>query len=272
MNIYYLNHLNEKLDLDSENIILQYQELFNYSWDVNTDNNKISSFSRETATISITVTVTADTEEEYTDILHNFHNVIETDIISCIPGRLYIGDQYLTCYISGDIKQDAFMGVPIQVKNLTVMTDAPFWVRESMFSFQSGGVLSSNNKRYPGGYPYRYANGLGSTYVVNPHFTDANFLLTVYGPATNPMITIGGNSYLVNIILEEGERLEIDSREETITKVLLFGEKVNAFHNRKKGQPFFQKIPSGRLAVSWPGSFSWDLTIYEERSEPRWYL
>lgn len=272
MNIYYLNHLNEKLYLDSENIILQYQELFNYSWDVNTDNNKISSFSRETATIPITVTVTADTEEEYTDILHNFHNVIETDIISCIPGRLYIGDQYLTCYISGDIKQDAFMGVPIQVKNLTVMTDAPFWVRESMFSFQSGGVLSSNNKRYPGGYPYRYANGLGSTYVVNPHFTDANFLLTVYGPATNPMITIGGNSYLVNIILEEGERLEIDSREETITKVLLFGEKVNAFHNRKKGQPFFQKIPSGRLAVSWPGSFSWDLTIYEERSEPRWYL
>ena len=59
MNIYYLNHLNEKLDLDSENIILQYQELFNYSWDANTDNDRISSFSRKTATIPVTVTVTA---------------------------------------------------------------------------------------------------------------------------------------------------------------------------------------------------------------------
>ena len=155
MNIYYLNHLNERIELDSENIILQYQALFDYSWDVNTENNRISSFTRETATIPITVTVTADTEDEYVDILHEFHSVIEKDIISCVPGRLYIGNQYLTCYISGDIKQDAFMGVPIQVKNLTVVTDAPFWVSESLFSFQSEGVLSTNNKRYAGRYAYR---------------------------------------------------------------------------------------------------------------------
>ena len=270
MNIYYLNHLNERIELDSENIILQYQALFDYSWDVNTENNRISAFSRETATIPITVTVTADTEEEYVDILHNFHSTIEKDIVSCIPGRLYIGDQYLTCYISGDIKQDAFMGVPIQVKNLTVVTDEPFWVSESLFSFQSEGVLSTNNKRYAGRYAYRYANGLGSADVVNPHYADANFLLTIYGPVTNPMVTIGGNAYLVNIILEAGERLEIDSREETVTKVMMFGERVNAFHNRKKGQTFFKKIPPGRLTVSWPGNFNWDLTIYEERSEPKW--
>lgn len=270
MNIYYLNHLNERLELDSDNIILQYQELFDYSWDVETENNKISSFSRETATIPITVTVTADTEEEYVDILHNFHSTIEKDIVSCIPGRLYIGDQYLTCYISGDIKQDAFMGVPIQAKNLTVVTDEPFWVSVSMFSFETEGISSSKNKRYPGAYPYRYANGLNSTYILNPHFTDANFLLTIYGPVTNPLVVIGGNSYLVNIVLESGERLEIDSRTETITKVMAFGEKVNAFHNREKGKTFFQRIPPGRQSVSWTGKFGWDLTIYEERSEPKW--
>lgn len=270
MNIFYLNHLNKRLDLDSENIILQYQELFDYSWDVNTQNNRISSFTRENATIPITVTVTADTEDEYIDILHEFHSVIEEDIISCVPGRLYIGNQYLTCYISGDIKQDAFMGVPIQVKNLTVVTDAPFWVSESLFSFQSEGVLSSDNKRYPGAYPYRYANGLGSAYIVNPHYTDANFLLTIYGPVTNPMISIGGNAYLVNTILEAEERLEIDSREETVIKVMMFGERINAFHNRQKGRTFFKKIPPGRQVVSWPGNFNWDLIMYEERSEPKW--
>lgn len=269
MNVYYINHLNERIDLDSENIILQYQELFDYSWDAETNNDKIYSFSRKTAAIPITVTVTADTEE-YADILHNFHSIIEKDIISCIPGRLYIGNQYLGCYISGDIKQDAFMGVPIQVKNLTVVTDKPFWVSEETFSFQAEGISSSDNKRYPASYPYRYANGLNSTYIINEHFTDANFLLTVYGPVVNPLVIIGGNSYLVYIVLEEGERLEIDSREETVMKVMVFGESVNAFHNRAKGKTFFHKIPPGRQSVSWTGKFGWDLTIYEERSEPKW--
>lgn len=44
MDVYYINHLNEKILLDSENVILKYQELFNYSWDADTDNGKITSF------------------------------------------------------------------------------------------------------------------------------------------------------------------------------------------------------------------------------------
>ena len=59
MDVYYINHLNEKILLDSENVILKYQELFNYSWDADTDNGKITSFTREMATYPITVTVTA---------------------------------------------------------------------------------------------------------------------------------------------------------------------------------------------------------------------
>lgn len=113
MDVYYINHLNEKILLDSENVILKYQELFNYSWDADTDNGKITSFTREMATYPITVTVTADSDEEFADILNNFHSIVVKDIINHKPGRLYIGDQYLSCYISGDIKTDAFMGVPI---------------------------------------------------------------------------------------------------------------------------------------------------------------
>lgn len=123
MDVYYINHLNEKILLDSENVILKYQELFNYSWDADTDNGIITSFTREMATYPITVTVTADSDEEFADILNNFHSIVVKDIINHKPGRLYIGDQYLSCYISGDIKTDAFMGVPIQVKNLTVVKE-----------------------------------------------------------------------------------------------------------------------------------------------------
>lgn len=111
---------------------------------------------------------------------------------------------------------------------------------------------------------------MNNTYIQNPHFTDVNFTLVIYGPVANPQVIIGDKSYLVNIVLEQGERLEIDSRTRTVTKVSKNGEKVNAFHNREKGKTFFKKIPPGRQKVVWSGKFDWDLTIYEERSEPRW--
>lgn len=131
-------------------------------------------------------------------------------------------------------------------------------------------ITSSDNKRYPGSYPYRYANGLSSNYIINPHFTDANFQLIIYGPVVNPQVTIGSTPYLVNIVLEEGEYLIIDSRSETITKVMNKGERINAFHNRQKGRKFFQKIPPGRQLIAWTGKFDFDLIIFEERGEPRW--
>ena len=82
MDIFYENHLGDRIDLDSDNIILQYQELFDYSWDADTINGRISSFYRESATIPVTVTVTADTAEEYDNILNNFHGIVSKDVLN----------------------------------------------------------------------------------------------------------------------------------------------------------------------------------------------
>ena len=46
------------------------------------------------------------------------------------------------------------------------------------------------------------------------------------------MVTIGGVSYLVNAILEEGEYLVIDSRSRTIIKVKKDGEQENLLETR----------------------------------------
>ena len=85
---------------------------------------------------------------------------------------------------------------------------------------------------------------MNNTHVQNPHFTDANFTLVIYGPVANPQVIIGDKSYLVNIVLEQGERLEIDSRTRTVIKIAKNGERVNAFHNREKGKTFFQEDPA----------------------------
>lgn len=270
MNICYENHVGERIDLDSGKVIMQYQELYDYSWDAETKNGKVSRFTRENATIPVTVAVTADTEEEYEHVLHEFFSITEKDIISVKQGKLYLGMQYLKCFISGSIKNDAFMGVPFQMKNLSLVTDYPFWVQEHPYSFKKEDAIQTVGKRYAYCYAYRYANGLMNTAVINDHYADCNFKMIIYGPIIDPMVYIGGHPYFVHIILEDREYLEIDSAAGTVVKVTAFGERVNAFNNRSFTDSVFEPVHPGRQMIGWSGLFDFDLTLYEERSEPKW--
>lgn len=198
--------------------------------------------------------------------------IVVKDIIDHTPGRLYIGDQYLSCYISGDIKTDAFMGVPIQVKNLTVVTDHPFWITDKKYEFKKGvegkgvGYLD-----FPFDTPFDLMGdekGTGS--ITIEHYAACDFLLTIYGPCLNPRIVIGDNLYEVRTKLDGGEYLLIDSREGTVFRVRTNGTKVNEFDNRvtSPNSPF-EKIQPRYNLVSWDGSFGFDLLLFIERSEPK---
>ena len=44
------------------------------------------------------------------------------------------------------------------------------------------------------------------------------------------------------------------------------------YNARNKLQSVFEKIPSGASVLSWEGDFGVDLTIFDERSEPKWSL
>ena len=84
---------------------------------------------------------------------------------------------------------------------------------------------------------------------------------------------IGENLYQVFIDLEKNDKLVIDYSSDikkTITKITGSGMKINAFDNRNKEARIFTKIEAGKQLVSWSGLFSFDITLYEERSLPRW--
>lgn len=274
MDIYYVNHLNERIDLDSDNIILQYQELYDYSWDSETVNGKIAGFYRDGVTIPVTVTVTADTDEEYFEILEEFYSTISKDIVSVIPGRLYLGSQYLECYISGDLKADAFMGVPIQVKNLTVVTDRPSWIREEVRSFTpipSGNEQDESYLDYEYDYSYDYTMPYGGDVIWNvDHFAPCEFLMTVFGPAVDPRVVINGHSYQIYTTLDTNEYLKIDSRENIVIKYLANGIQQDVYDLRAKQESVFEPIMPRNVRVVWSGEFGFDLTLFCERSEPRW--
>lgn len=275
--IYYENSNKIKLNLDEWPVVVEdITTLLGKEWkyeateNVNANRKKLERFYRTGISKKITLQIYADTKAEFDGIMDRLNEITDTDIIEQKPGKLWVGDYYLECYITElDPKDydDIFYTVDVDA---TIEAFTPYWVNKSTHTFHSYGITSNYNKRYPGRYPYRYANGLTSNYLINPNYTPSNFQMIIYGPVVNPQVTVGNNTYLVNIVLEEGEYLLIDSRNKTITKFLKNGEKVNAYHNRKKGKEFFEKIRTGRQMVQWTGKFDFDITIIEERSAPKW--
>lgn len=274
-NIFYENSEGIKLNLLRSPYRLQTADFFNYSWEYSSitgqmNGGKITKFKQGIKSKQATLGIMGRNEEEYYAAVDGFYETVERDVINLTPGKLWIGDYYLECYIFSSQKESWEDGIEVLDNTINIVTEYPFWISKNIYTFHSYGTSSSNNKRYVSRYPYRYANGMNNTYIINPHFTDSNFTLIVYGPVVNPKVSIGGQSYLVNIVLEAGEYLEIDSRAGTVVKVTINGERVDAFHNREKKRTFFKKIQTGRQNVVWTGKFDFDLILYEERSEPKW--
>lgn len=269
MNVYYVNHMNERVDFDSDNVILQYQEFFDHSWDAVVKNNKISGFKRDSATIPMTVAIMADNMETYYNVLEKMYNALEVDVLKGKAGRLFVGNYYLKCFVSGDKKQDAFTGAPMQIKNLTVVTDSPFWKRETTTTFGYG-ELSGGDFDFFYDFSHDYTSNILGKQLFNPNFVDSNFRMNFYGMVDGPVVTIGGHSYGVNVTLEANEYLTLDSVEKTIVLTHVDGTKENVYNKRVRNPYPFQKIPPGTLNVSANGEFKFDIALLEERSEPKW--
>lgn len=273
--IYYVNSNNEKIDLLEPPYMLQTGELFGYKWNYESKQRlggggKITNIRKDLEERTLTLSIVNYGVENYEEAIDYLHEITDIDVLKKTPGRLYVGGMYLNCYVTASEKSEWEPEAGYIDVSLTLAVEYPMWVGENPYTFHSFGVSSTDNKRYPGRYPYRYANGMNSTYIINPHFTNSNFELIIYGPAVNPMVAIGGAPYLVNVILEEDEYLAIDSRSRTIIKATKNGERENLYHNRQKGRNFFRKIGPGRQSISWTGKFDFDLIIYEERGEPKW--
>lgn len=273
--ISYVNSRGEKLDLLKPPYLLQTGELFDYEWGYNSvvsysGQGKITSFSKEIKERPLTLSILNYSRESYERAIDLFFETVDFDVLNRSPGKLYVGDQYQKCYIITSEKTGWEYDIELLDNTVTYVTEKSVWITEHPYYFRASEILSSNNKRYPGRYAYRYANGLTNTSITNEHYAECNFRLIIYGPCTNPAIYVGGYGYLFKIVLEEGEYLEVDSAAETVTKYMTSGIKVNAFNNRNFADSVFRPIQTGRQEVNWNGRFDFDLILLEERSEPKW--
>lgn len=199
--------------------------------------------------------------------------ITEYDVINKTPGKLWWGEYYLNCYvISGETEpSESFYGAE---RSMVIFAPYPLWIMETKKSFLkalSGDGTGNGWLDYDYDYNYDYApeNGSGWQWYVD-HFAASEFEMTIYGPATNPHININGHAYQVYDDVEAGEYIEINSRDNTVVKYRANGSTANLYDMRGKEESVFAPIPGGMNIFTWSGAFGFDVTLFLERSEPKW--
>lgn len=208
--------------------------------------------------------------------LNYITEVTERDVIDNVQGKLYWGDYYLSCNIisANTVPSETFFGAE---KTMGVFAPFPFWIKEEtrqFFPAGSGRGSTATFLDYPYDYSYDYTPPIAGveSWNVN-HYAASDFTMTIFGACENPRVLINGWAYEVFDTLESGEYIIIDSRNNpvpSVTKYRTNGTTVSLWSKRGLEQSIFEPIPGGNLTINWNGTFGFNITLFEQRSEPAW--
>lgn len=273
MEFYYLNSKNEKLDfMNFPYLARDISELLNYGHSYKYNGNKISGFYDTVSEIPFSINVYADSKEEYKSAANRFFEVTEYDVVNNKKGKLYYNGQYVECNLISNKKSDWFEQIGLHVANVNMVTDFPYWIHEMSKQFMPAivpGIQDGLDFQFD--YPFEFANnGPGTEKWFVDHYMPCDFEMTIYGPCIEPKIYVNRYPYQIHTILEEGEYLTIDSRRNSVIKYKRNGEIENIYNSRDFSYSVFKKMPCGLMYFDWNGMFGFDLTVFLERSEPKW--
>lgn len=264
----YVNHLGEIIDFNTKNYFTNSYIMRDYVWNYDSDFYKIKNFNTVgVGSKTLSVSIYASSQKEAFELFNFLFEVFEKDVLAQIPGKFYIGDYYFAGYVISSSKKEFLSSQNLLSLDLTVISDTNTWVREVTYSFSKNQLISGHGYVYK--YPYRYSSG-ALKMLFNEALTNSDFNLIIYGSTSNPELYIGGHRYLVDVPIESKEYLEINSREKTLELIQSDGTRTSALKFRNRDSYIFQKIPTGTVSISWNNDFGFDLTIYDERSEPLW--
>ena len=231
-----------------------------------------SSFARKPIERELTVGIRGFTAEEFAQRANALTAVTEADVMSNEPGRLYIDDQYIVCYLAvGSTVEQYSHRAHFATKRLRVLVVEPYWCTEvsSIFNIQEQ-VVDATGKKYDLRYAYRYGSGYNVSTLYNNHYAESPAIISIYGAVENPSVTIAGNVYNVDVQLAATARLVIDQVKHKIYAVSDGGAQTNVFNARNKAYDVFAPIPAGANQVLYSGEFKFEVTLVLQRSEPLW--
>lgn len=266
----YVNHLGETIEFGKKGIFANSNDLRNYEYTYDSSRNRAENFRKGVVTKTIPVVISSESKKKCINIKNRLYEVCEKDIIAEKKGRLYIGDYYLECYVFSSDKSNYLDSSTTINISLKVVSDSSAWVYEDMYRFEQEDNLS-DGRAYDYDYPCDYARLNDNIKPLKvDDMRDCDFILTFYGAVADPYIVIDHHRYgMIGCVVEDGERLMIDSRAGTITLYMTDGSTKNMFSKRNRESDVFQKIAPGKHIIFW-GKCNFDLTIRHERGEPKW--
>lgn len=274
VNLRYVASSGRSYNLRSDTLRTRSSANFHkWSWDVDAvslkHGTRVTAFTRPAAVYEATLSLFGASKEKQA-LLEALHDDFELDIRNLTPGRLIWNEYYIECFaISSTMKPDD--SNMIVDNTVSFYCPHPFWIKEETKSFYA--QVSSEEETfldYPFDYPYDYSSRRSGSATWQTGFPfKSDFKMVIYGPVENPRVVINGHAYQIMDVLGASEHVVIDSKQGTIEKTTASGQKVNAFDLRNKAESVFEQIPKKTLQISWPATFGFDLTLYEERSEPR---
>lgn len=269
---FYENNNGKRVVFGEGGLYANYNDLRDYEWSYSDDNNIIDGFYKEPVKKSLPIVIIKNSLSERIAVRNSLFEVFESDILAGKKGRIYIGGWYLKCWITAIENSSYLIHRDFTKADLTVITDEPFWIKEEIFSYSAVNVSASGGIDFPFDLPIGLqSSNVGQNTVSNSQIFPAAFKITVYGPSSNPvMIKIGGHTYQVNVGLNSGENLVIDSMNKTITKVLQDRAETSVMRYRYKKESVFEEIQPGQNELIWSGDFGFDILLYHKRSEPDW--
>lgn len=277
--IYYLNSRGDRINLDRWPYRLKNRNPQNWEWDYDVANignvgGRIQRIFRNVTEYDLTITVCTQSRDPAQRLkdLKVLYEGLEYDAAVGAVGRLYFGPEYMQCFFVSSQKQTN-NDIPYALDvGMTLVSPYPMWCRDETFSYYIYDADVGSGLNYPYNYPYNYATDLTIKNLNNTNYRADEFEMKIYGPISDPSVIIGGNTYAVEADILQGEYIVINSRNKEVYRVGNLGTITNLFNSRSKDQGFYERIPSGINQVIYSGNFSFDITLYHERSEPDWTL
>lgn len=276
MIIRYVNSEGVEVILNKEPYKVLMSDLTDYDSVEVERNGKIACFTKEITERDLNIDIISNSKEATQELCNKLNEVFEKDIYNDVAGKIYINDYYMRCFIKSCKKSKRGNGV-IRSYEYTLITDYPFWIKETPYQYLPEDPISGGDSILTEGvmfpeFQFDFFRAKGDEILYNPSFADSNFILAIYGFVENPQIAIAGHPYRVETTIYEGERLVIDSLTHTVQKIGRLGEITNLYNARDKHYSVFKKIPPGMNTFQWSGGFGVDITLFDERSEPKWSL
>lgn len=275
--IYYRNSVGNKIELNKAPYYFQRStSLMSHKWEYTNSEyvNKIEDFNMNFSDKQFTIGVLTADDKEYRNALKRLNDVFEYDVKHLTCGRLYVGEDYLNCYIIEGNQNTYDTRANVVLKPFKLIAENGQWIREKEYVSTDITAEGEGEEElgldYPHDYPFDYKHSKSDT-IYNESVSGMDFKMVIYGPCEYPEVVVGGNTYFVETTLETAERLEIDSINKTVRKYDSLGNFENVFHLRDRDHYIFEQIPTGISSIERNDSYDVYLTVYEYRSEPEWW-